>query len=243
MPRGDQGLNMTAISSGVLKTQVVSFFFAFFPLASLSFGDEISLERGRELAQRFLVVDTHIDFPFRLLEQSAKSAKPRTGPQVKPSFNPASRETLIVPAGDFDAARAKKGGLDAAWMSIYVPASAQTDPGSAKALADRIINIVEGIAKESPEVFTLVKTASEVEAVAKAGKIALPLGIENGAAIEDDLANLKHFFDRGVRYITLTHSEDNRICDSSYTSPDKRTWHGLSPFGRRVVLEMNRLVY
>src|SRR5213594_2225056 len=94
MPRGDQGLNMTAISSGVLKTQVVSFFFAFFPLASLSFGDEISLEWGRELAQRFLVVDTHIDFPFRLLEQSAKSAKPRTGPQVKPSFNPASRETL-----------------------------------------------------------------------------------------------------------------------------------------------------
>src|SRR5262249_36003891 len=132
-------------------------------------------------------------------------------------------------------------GLDAAWMSIYVPASAQAEPGSARSLADRIIHIVEGIAKESPDVFSLVRTPSDVEAAAKAGKIALPLGIENGAAIEDDLANLKHFFDQGVRYITLTHSADNLICDSSYTSPATRTWHGLSSFGRKAVLEMNRL--
>ena len=67
------------------------------------------------------------------------------------------------------------------------------------------------------------------------------MGIENGAAIEDDLANLAHFAARGVRYVTLTHSEDNLICDSSYVPKEKRTWHGLSPFGREVVGEMNRL--
>ena len=67
------------------------------------------------------------------------------------------------------------------------------------------------------------------------------MGIENGAAIEDDLANLAHFAGRGVRYVTLTHAEDNLICDSSYVDEEKRTWHGLSPFGREVVAEMNRL--
>jgi membrane dipeptidase len=65
------------------------------------------------------------------------------------------------------------------------------------------------------------------------------MGIENGAAIEDDLGALRHFYDRGVRYITLAHSEPNLICDSSY-SADRRSG-GLSPFGREVVAEMNRL--
>jgi membrane dipeptidase len=69
--------------------------------------------------------------------------------------------------------------------------------------------------------------------------ISLPMGMENGAPVESNLDNLKHFFDRGIRYITLTHARDNEICDSSYDST--RTWNGLSPFGRDVVTEMNRL--
>jgi membrane dipeptidase len=73
----------------------------------------------------------------------------------------------------------------------------------------------------------------------KQGLISLPMGIENGAAIENDIGNIAHFYDRGVRYITLAHSRWNQICDSSY-DPDKY-WNGLSPFGREVVLEMNRL--
>ena len=69
--------------------------------------------------------------------------------------------------------------------------------------------------------------------------ISLPMGMENGAPIEDDLANLQHFYDRGIRYITLTHAKDNQIADSSYE--ETRTWNGLSPFGAQVVAEMNRL--
>jgi membrane dipeptidase len=65
--------------------------------------------------------------------------------------------------------------------------------------------------------------------------------MENGAPIENDLANVRHFYERGVRYITLAHSEDNQICDSSYSPVDKRRWHGVSPFGREVIAEMNRL--
>ena len=62
---------------------------------------------------------------------------------------------------------------------------------------------------------------------------------ENGAPIGDDVAKLRVFFDRGVRYVTLAHSDNNRIADSSYAT--EKQWHGLSPFGREVVAEMNRL--
>jgi len=63
--------------------------------------------------------------------------------------------------------------------------------------------------------------------------------MENGAPIEDDLNNVAYFHKRGIRYITLTHARDNLICDSSYDTTN--TWGGLSPFGRRVVAEMNRV--
>jgi membrane dipeptidase len=65
------------------------------------------------------------------------------------------------------------------------------------------------------------------------------MGMENGAPIEDDLANVAHFHRRGIRYITLAHSKYNQICDSSYHK--ERRWNGLSPFGREVVREMNRV--
>jgi membrane dipeptidase len=78
-----------------------------------------------------------------------------------------------------------------------------------------------------------------VEANFARGVMSLCIGMENGSPIEGSLGNLQHFYDRGVRYITLTHALDNHICDSSYDKT--RTWHGVSPFGRKVVEEMNRL--
>ncbi len=180
-----------------------------------------SLARARELARKLLLVDTHIDVPYRL----------ETG------WVDVTRRTA---GGDFDLERARAGGLDAAWMSIYVPASNQKT-GDAKAVADRLIDRVEALVGRAPDGFALAATPDAVEAAARSGRVALPMGIENGAAIGDDLANLRHFFDRGVRYVTLTHGEDNAICDSSYSEKEKRTWHGLSPFGRQVVAEMNRL--
>jgi membrane dipeptidase len=65
------------------------------------------------------------------------------------------------------------------------------------------------------------------------------MGMENGTAIEGNLKNLKYFYDRGIRYITLAHSESNHISDSSYD--EEIQWNGLSPFGKKVVTEMNRL--
>ena len=170
------------------------------------------------LARETLVVDTHVDVPYRLFEEmediSVRTAK-----------------------GDFDYPRAKAGGLDAPFMSIYVPADME-DAG-AKEHADALIDMVEKFEADWPEKFAVARSRADVEAAFAAGKIALPMGMENGAPIEGDLANLEHFVQRGVRYITLTHAKNNHICDSSYENEKK--WQGLSPFGREVVAEMNRL--
>jgi membrane dipeptidase len=85
----------------------------------------------------------------------------------------------------------------------------------------------------------LASTPADVEANFAAGKISLPMGMENGAPFGNDLANIKYFYDRGIRYTTLTHGKDNQICDSSYDTTG--THGGLSDYGRQVVAEMNRV--
>ena len=115
------------------------------------------------------------------------------------------------------------------------------EAGGGKALADELIDMVEGIAAAAPSKWAMAATPDQALANRAAGRLSFALGIENGAAIEDQLANLAHFHSRGVRYVTLTHGKNNLICDSSYEPADNRRWHGLSPFGREVVAEMNRL--
>jgi membrane dipeptidase len=182
--------------------------------------DETSVaEAAARLARESLVIDSHIDVPYRLQEEAADISQRTDG-------------------GDFDYPRAVEGGLNAAFMSIYVPASYQ-ESGGAKDLADSLIDMVEGFEAASPDKFMVARSSADVERAMAAGRIALPMGMENGAPIENDLGNLRHFFARGIRYITLTHSKNNQICDSSYD--EEPTWNGLSPFGREVVAEMNRL--
>ena len=99
--------------------------------------------------------------------------------------------------------------------------------------------MVSGIADAHPDKFAITTSPDQAEANFKKGILSLPMGMENGAPIEDDIKNVEYFHKRGIRYITLTHSKDNQICDSSYDST--RTWNGLSPFGIDVVKEMNRV--
>jgi membrane dipeptidase len=191
-----------------------------------SLPDEKLKQVADSLAHAYIITDGHVDLPYRL-----KVKKFRL-----------EREYLGIPIstteGDFDYERAKKGGLDAPFMSIYIPSSYQLT-GGAKALADSLIDMVQGITEAHPDKFVFAGTPAEVEANFKLGKISLPMGMENGAPVENDLANVKYFYDRGIRYITLTHGKDNQICDSSYDTLS--TWNGLSPFGEQVVKEMNRV--
>jgi len=181
--------------------------------------------RARQLAREVLILDGHVDVPIRLYGQK------RSGGEV-------DDVTLRTEGGDFDWERAVAGGLDAPFMSIYTPASGE-EAGTSKAMADELIDLVEDIAAAGPEKFTVARTAKQVRQAFRDGKIALLMGMENGSPIEGDLANLDHFFERGVRYITLCHSKDNHICDSSYD--DRHTHGGLTPFGREVVERMNSL--
>jgi membrane dipeptidase len=178
------------------------------------------MARARALAQRAIIVDGHIDLPYRFTEEPWAIA--------------ARTDTL----GDFDFARARAGGLDAPFMSIYIPAAKQEVPGAAKAFADSLIDLVERYTAAFPTQFEIARSPADVERIARAGRVALPMGMENGAPL-NTLADVRHFYDRGIRYVTLTHGRVNQLGDSSYDTT--RTWHGLSPFGREVVREMNRL--
>jgi membrane dipeptidase len=150
------------------------------------------------------------------------------------------REDISQPTagGDFDYPRAKRGGLAAPFMSIYIPAAYQ-EMGGARAKADSLIDMVEGFVRQWPDKFAEANSVADVRRNHDRGLISLPMGMENGAPIGNDLGLLRHFYDRGIRYITLTHGRVNQISDSSYDST--RTWNGLSPFGEEVVREMNRL--
>lgn len=175
--------------------------------------------RAQALAQESIIVDGHIDVPYRLNN----------------FWEDISGETV---GGDFDYPRAVQGGLDAPFMSIYIPASYQ-ETGGAKAKADSLIDMVEGFVDQWPDRFALAYSVEDVRENHQQGLISLPMGMENGAPIGDDLSLVEYFYDRGIRYITLTHSRVNQISDSSYDTT--RVHNGLSAFGEEVVREMNRL--
>lgn len=184
------------------------------------------MKRANEIAQKYIITDGHVDLPYRLKAMNFRLQKELIGIPIESE------------KGDFDWKRAKAGGLDAPFMSIYIPSSYQVD-GGAKEFADSLINMVNGIIKAHPDKFAPGLTAKQVDANFSKGLISLPMGMENGAPVEDDLKNVEYFYNRGIRYITLTHSKVNQICDSSYDQ--ERKWNGLSPFGREVVKEMNRV--
>ena len=188
--------------------------------------DEQLRQKADELAHKFIITDGHVDLPYRLKVQNFRLTKELLGIPIE------------TDEGDFDYKRAKKGGLDAPFMSIYIPSSYQKN-GGAKEYADSLIDMVRGIATELPEYYSIAVSPAEVKANFEKGILSLPMGMENGAPIEDDLDNIQHFYDRGIRYITLTHSKDNQICDSSYDTT--RTHNGLSVFGEAVVKKMNRV--
>lgn len=196
----------------------------FASLAAQAFAAD-SMLAAQRLAEDAVIVDTHIDSPTELVKRWADLG----------TFQ-ADRE--------FDYARARSGGLDVAFMSIYTSAG-QDEKDAAWTIANQMIDSIESLALRHPDKFALLRSPRDVDrlrAPLNPGgepRVLLPLGMENGAPIGDDLGKLKFFFDRGIRYITLAHSANNRIADSSYAAEKK--WNGLSPFGRDVVAEMNRL--
>ena len=180
---------------------------------------EVSLEQAQALAHKFIILDGHIDYPYK---QKAKNY---------------SGDISKAAAGfDFDFEKARAGGLDAPFMSIYIPSN--TPPDIRKAVADSLIDMVDFLIEKYPAKFAKAASPADIEANFKAQKVSLPMGMENGSPIQT-LQDVTYFHQRGIRYITLTHAKDNQISDSSYDTT--YTHNGLSAFGEDVVKAMNHV--
>lgn len=181
--------------------------------------DTLLYDKAIKLCKEFTVVDSHIDLPGWLYDEwfdvSQTSGK-----------------------GEIDYPRAIAGGLDIPFMAIYTSPSLE-GTGKAKIAADSMINLVHKMAITWPDKFTFIHSTSEIDLNLNKNKILLTMGMENGSPIENSLENLREFYNKGVRYITLAHYKWNHICDSA--NDTIRNWNGLSPFGEEVVKEMNRL--
>jgi membrane dipeptidase len=145
--------------------------------------------------------------------------------------------------GHTNAAALREGGVGAQFFAVYVSSSYLTGNHSANRTLQMIDTVRHDIVERYPNDFTLATTADDIERIHKQGKIAALMGIEGGHAIEDSLRLLRDYYDLGIRYMTLTHTNTNGWADSSGDVDKAGVEHhnGLTPFGKQVVREMNRL--
>lgn len=177
--------------------------------------------------QRILTLDTHADAPTML---------------QKEGFDVGVAHDTKRDNSQIDFPRMKEGGMDAMFFAVYLPQGPRTPEGHAEAKRNALnqFKLINDALKKYPDMAELATTPADAYRIEKAGKRAVFIGMENGYPIGEDLSLVKTYYDLGCRYVTLSHFANNAICDSS-TDPDGPIHNGLSPFGRQVVAEMNRL--
>lgn len=136
-----------------------------------------------------------------------------------------------------DFPKLRRGGVDGVFFALYVPAS--MDVEEAMAYAEKMLVGVKKSVSENADIVAFACSHQEAVANKENSKTSIFLGLENGSPLGHSLERLHYFHDNGVRYVTLCHSSDNQICDSCASVVKK--WGGLSPFGRELVSEMNRI--
>ncbi len=186
-----------------------------------SASDASLLDRARALHARIVTIDTHDDIPLNFAT-----------PEVDP-LN-ADRQVSLE--------KMKAGGLDVAFFAVYVGQQPRTPENYDRARAEALTKFeaIQRMTRMYPDRIELARSPADVERIKRAGKLVAAIGIENGFVIGTDLSLIAKYFDMGARYMTLAHSLNNDICDSS-TDPAGPEHHGLSAFGRQVVAEMNRV--
>ncbi|MEN8230475.1 MAG: dipeptidase [Bacteroidota bacterium] len=187
---------------------------------------EIKIEkRAARIHAAALTVDSHTDTPLGL---------------NRPGFNFGERNDPITTHSKIDLPRIKEGGMDGIWFAVFIGQGARTPEGNEKA-RERALEITEDI-YETVEAYSddleVATKASDLARISKKGKHAIYLGMENGYPIGNDIDLLDTYYEKGIRYVTLVHSINNDICDSSTDSAEHG---GLSLFGSEVVTRMNDL--
>jgi membrane dipeptidase len=185
-------------------------------MPTLSSAQSVS-DQAKKLQSSSIVIDTHDDTTQRLLD---------------PKFDLSIRHT----DGNIDIPRMKEGGLDAIFFSIWI-SSKILGPEAVKKAVDQIDAVRETVRK-NPNDLMLATSAADIREAKKQHKIAVLMGVEGGHMMGNDLSVLRTFAALGVRYMTLTHMDNNEWADSS---TDKPAHNGLTDFGKDVIREMNRL--
>jgi membrane dipeptidase len=191
-------------------------------------GDATLAARAKKLHSQAIVVDTHDDVPYALLDKPADIAQRGA-------------------TDHWDIPRAREGGVTAPFFAVYIPATFAETGGAARETLT-LIDLVQRTIAAHPHELVAAASVAEIRRAKADGKIAVLMGIEGGHAIEDSLAALREFHRLGVRYMTLTHVNSNHWADATgpFSMPDfdpaaARLHGGLTDFGRQVVREMNRI--
>lgn len=182
---------------------------------------ETSANDPGAIHQRAITVDMHADTAQRLVDENVDLNQ-------------------RLADGHLDAVRAKEGGLDAQFFSIWVEPQLFGGGGAgAMKRADIQIEAVRNLAATHPETWEVATTADDVRRVAASGKIAALMGLEGGYAIDDRVENVKRYYDMGVRYMSPAWSVSTSWAGSSGDAAGKT--RGLNELGKQVIDEMNRL--
>ena len=195
----------------------------FFSCSQQMTEDQI-LQKAQKIHDEAITLDTHVDI-------STNYATPEVDPGID---NPRLRCDLV---------KMKRGGMDGVFLAVYVGQRQNLDAEGYKWAHDVAMEKFEAIHRLTQEMYPdrceFATSPEDVERIVKTGKRVIMTGIENGYPVGEDLSLIKKYYDLGARYITLSHSRHNQICDSS--SPREPLHNGISEFGKKVVAEMNRL--
>ncbi len=186
-------------------------------------GGKVSAQKVQKVHEQALTIDTHCDTPMNM---------------VRRGFDIGKRNS----SGKVDLPRMKEGGLDAMFFAVFTGQKPRTSENYEESyrLAHRMIDSTLAAVNRYPWMAEMAYTADDAARIEAAGKRAIYLGMENGFPLGRELSRVKEFYDRGIRYITLCHSQHNDLCDSS-TDRGEPEHNGLSDYGKEVVKEMNRL--
>jgi len=207
-------------------TKRLYFLFLFLSISILQCSSDAFLDwRADRIHRQVLTLDSHTDTPMDMLRWDADISQNLDGSPWD---------------GKVDLPRMKEGELDAVFFAAWVGQGPRTPEGNrtANEKVSWTIQAIHNAIEANSDRAELALTADDAQRIAKSGKHAIYIGIENGYAIGKDLNSIKTFYDMGARYITLCHIKNNDICDSSNDTTEHA---GLSPFGEKVVHEMNRL--
>lgn len=220
------------INEGMEHPEYAIFSIQWHPEAMAANGDEVMkklfsyhthearlFRQAKAIHKRILTIDSHTDTPI-----------------IFPgSFNLGKKE-----GGKVNLPLMEEGKLDAAFMVAYIPQGERDDESLNKAMAYAVERLEQVKKQEllNPDNMAIAYSPEDIIRLKKLNKKAILIGVENGYAIGKDIRNLLRFKEMGVSYITLCHNGANDICDSAKGDTE---WNGLSPFGKEVVKEMNRL--